>query len=110
MTAKFSAPNRAIMLAVAAVLQAAAARQADAGPLPTPCAGGACGVHAGNLPFVQSGTAGATIAGKNLTVNQTSTSAILNWKDFDIAAGNAVNFVQPSSTSAPRSSLRSASR
>jgi filamentous hemagglutinin family protein len=56
-------------------------------------------VHAGNLPFVQSGTAGATIAGKNLTVNQTSAAAILNWKDFDIAAGNSVNFVQPSSTS-----------
>ena len=98
MTAKFSAPNRAIMLAVAAILQAAAARQAHAGPLPTPCAGGACGVHSGNLPFVQSGAAGATISGKNLTVNQTSAAAILNWKDFDIAAGNSVNFVQPSST------------
>lgn len=35
-----------------------------------------------------------------LTVTQSSSSAVVNWQSFSVAQGNAVNFVQPSSTSA----------
>jgi filamentous hemagglutinin family protein len=47
-------------------------------------------------------TAGAaTAAGtqNTLNINQTSNNAVLNWSSFNIAAGNSVNFKQPSSSS-----------
>jgi filamentous hemagglutinin family protein len=37
--------------------------------------------------------------GTNLTINQASQTAILNWQNFNIDKGYSVNFVQPSSTS-----------
>lgn len=36
----------------------------------------------------------------SLTVNQASSRAIVNWNSFSVAAGAAVNFVQPNSLSA----------
>ena len=38
-------------------------------------------------------------ANKDLTINQTLQTAILNWQSFDIDNGYSVNFVQPNSTS-----------
>ncbi|NJD08061.1 MAG: filamentous hemagglutinin N-terminal domain-containing protein, partial [Methylococcaceae bacterium] len=43
-----------------------------------------------------SGTFGAN--GRSLTVDQTTAKAILDWNRFDIAAGNAVRFNQPSAS------------
>ncbi len=70
-----------------------------AGPvLPTPCTPGICGAT-GASQFVTGGAA-TTVAGKNsLTVDQTTKSAILNWSSFNIGAGGAVVFNQPSSSS-----------
>ncbi|HTB66252.1 MAG TPA: filamentous hemagglutinin family protein [Steroidobacteraceae bacterium] len=65
------------------------------GQLPVPCLPGTCGANAG---FVTSGTASAVVAGKNLTVNQTTNSATLNWSSFNIAADGKVTFVQPTSS------------
>ena len=88
-----------VVLAVGAILQASA-RYAVAAPppLPTPCA--PCNVTGNSLPFVQSGSAGASYSGKTLQVNQATNTAILNWQDFNIASGYSVNFKQPSSTAA----------
>ncbi|WP_017364662.1 filamentous haemagglutinin family protein [Methylococcus capsulatus] len=65
-------------------------------------AGGAA--HAGSLPvpagvFVSSGSADQSVAGNLMTINQHSDRAILNWKSFDIGAGNTVQFKQPSASS-----------
>jgi filamentous hemagglutinin family protein len=62
--------------------------------LPIPCQPGACN----NASFVTSGTASAVAKGSNLTVNQTSNSATLNWASFNIGANGTVVFQQPSST------------
>ncbi len=65
-----------------------------AGPLPVPC--GACASV--NNAFVTAGSASTVQSGNNLTINQTTQTAILNWQSFNIAPGNSVNFVQPSTT------------
>lgn len=44
-------------------------------------------------------TADYSADGGKLTVNQTTDKAVLDWQSFDIAAGHAVQFVQPGSTS-----------
>ena len=49
--------------------------------------------------FVGSGSATMVTAGNNMTVNQTSAHATLNWQSFNISSGNSVNFVQPDSSS-----------
>src|SRR5215475_9200525 len=76
---------------------AAQCSQGQAAPpatqLPVPCQPGICGT---NPSFVTSGAASATVAGKNLSVNQTTNSATLNWSSFNIGADGTVNFVQPS--------------
>ncbi len=81
-------------------------------PLPTPCAGAPCGINLGNTPFVQSGQIGngglPAINGTTMAINQLSKSAILNWKDFNIANGYSVKFTQPSSTSAALNRIWSA--
>lgn len=60
--------------------------------------------HALALP-----TGGAVVAGSativapgpgTLTINQGSTSAIINWQGFNVGAGEAVRFIQPSSAAA----------
>jgi len=67
-------------------------------PLPTPCLAGSCGPSAGN--FVQSGVVQAVTSGNTLNVTQSTSKAILNWADFNIASGYVVNFKQPSSNAA----------
>tara|TARA_R110001592_G_C13192015_1_gene752944 strand:- start:3893 stop:14779 length:10887 start_codon:yes stop_codon:yes gene_type:complete len=59
--------------------------------LPVPCSGGSCGGKA----FVELGN--VSIESKipsNLTINQRSEKAYLNWQSFDIAKGNTVEFKQ----------------
>ena len=71
---------------------------ATAGNLPVPCiAAGSCGVT-GPATWVSSGNATATQTANQLTINQTSATAVLNWQSFNIGSGSSVNFVQPSSS------------
>lgn len=63
-----------------------------AAALPTPCAGG-CGPSA-NLSFVQAGSAAISSSGTVMSIQQRTPTAILNWRDFNIAQGNSVNFKQ----------------
>jgi filamentous hemagglutinin len=78
---------------------------AHAATLPIPCSTGTCvnlsGVpaSASGLPFATYGSASWALSGSTLTVNQTSTNAILNWLSFNISKDGTVNFVQPSSAS-----------
>ena len=66
--------------------------------LPTPCIAGACGSA---VPAFNSyGKAGAAFSGSTLNVTQTTSKAVLNWANFNIANGYTVNFVQPSATAA----------
>jgi filamentous hemagglutinin family protein len=86
--------------AILALAQANAVRQAAvAAPprLPVPCIANSCGPKAPQ--FVTYGNATAVQSGNSLTVNQTSTSAILNWQSFNIDAGASVQFNQPTSAS-----------
>ena len=50
--------------------------------------------------MVSSGAASIRQSGANLSVVQTSPSAIVNWGSFSIGQGNAVTFDQPSASSA----------
>lgn len=68
----------------------------DAADLPVPCAGGSCGPNVSG--WLTSGNATATIVGNTLNVNQTSSSATLNWAQFNISADGIVNFQQPSAS------------
>ena len=78
---------------------------AHAATLPIPCGSGTCvniaGVPASatGLPFASSGSASWALSGSKLTVNQTSTNAILNWMSFNISKDGTVQFVQPTSSS-----------
>ena len=73
-------------------------------PLPMPCGG--CGNFAGTttpIPFqqLQVGQQPVTLSSTsstNLTINQPTQVAILNWQQFNISKGYSVNFVQPSTT------------
>jgi filamentous hemagglutinin family protein len=65
--------------------------------LPVPCLAGSCGTNASG--FVTTGTATAAQSGKTLSVNQTSSTATLNWSSFNISADGQVVFKQPSATS-----------
>jgi filamentous hemagglutinin family protein len=65
------------------------------GTLPVPCQPGTCGT---NPSFVTSGNASAVVAGKSLSVNQTTNSATLNWSSFNIASDGKVSFVQPTAS------------
>ena len=100
MTAPDTTPHsrsNLVAFAVAAALAACVPReQAEAGQLPVPCGGAACGANAST--WVSGGNATLAQGGNTMTVNQTSTSAILNWQSFNISADGKVNFVQPSST------------
>src|SRR6202789_2463119 len=68
--------------------------------LPTKCGpGNSCGSAA--TSFLQFGSATAAMSGSNtLNVTQTTTQAIVNWANFNIANGFKVNFIQPSATAA----------
>jgi filamentous hemagglutinin len=70
---------------------------AAAPTLPIPCSPGACGASANR--FVTAGNVTAVATKNNLTVNQTTNSAILNWSSFNVGAGASVNFKQPNAGS-----------
>lgn len=68
--------------------------------LPVPCAGGSCMPQGATAPgWVQSGAASLAQSGARMTVNQASTSALLNWQKFNISADGSVRFNQPGSGS-----------
>lgn len=72
---------------------------AQAPPLPTPCAGGPCGVNPVPTNFVTAGQVAAPIvSGTTMTIQQQSDRAILNWQDFNVASGYQVKFNQPGAT------------
>src|ERR1700758_374560 len=81
--------------ACALALASAAAAAPPPPALPVPCIAGSCGPNATN--FVAQGTASAVQSGNSLTINQSSNSALLNWKSFNIGANGVVTFDQPSS-------------
>src|SRR5581483_11966103 len=86
------------LVATAATLLDGRARAAT---LPVPCAAGTCaGIPGWSAPggFVTSGAASAVQTGSQLTVNQTTNTATLNWQSFNISADGKVTFVQPSSS------------
>ncbi len=49
---------------------------------------------------VSGGATIATTAPNTLTINQSTTTASINWQDFSIASGETTRFVVPTSTSA----------
>ncbi len=75
-------------------------------PLPTPCIAANCGASAQS--FVQYGAATAVSYGTSLNVTQSTSKAVLNWADFNIANGFTVNFIQPSATAAVLNNIWSA--
>lgn len=85
-----------ILLAVCGASVCGAAAAAPPPPLPVPCAAAACGAI---NTWLTSGSASLAQSGRRMDINQTSPTATLNWQSFDIAAGNTVNFIQPSSNS-----------
>ena len=68
--------------------------------LPVPCVGGACAPAGGPSVWVTSGQVQApVVTAGNMTINQQSDRATLNWQTFNIGAGNSVEFKQPSADS-----------
>ncbi len=94
----FKLRNHALLsaLATAGLISIAQSFAAPMPTLPTPCAGGPCGTSPINTPFVQAGSATATTIGTAMTISQSKPTAILNWRDFNIAKGYSVEFKQPS--------------
>ncbi len=88
--------SRALSFALCCLL---AAPPLPAAPLPVPCAGGSCA--GGPSVWVTQGiaTAVTNAAGTRLDINQSSERAVLNWAEFNVAAGNTVNFNQPGANS-----------
>ncbi len=85
---------RQILVASYCAGLASAAAAAD---LPVPCIAGSCGTN-GPTTWVTSGAANAILQGNNLTINQTSQNAILNWRSFNISQDGSVEFKQPDAT------------
>ena len=66
---------------------------AVAAELPVPCVAGVCG---SSVPdFVGAGTATATVTGNTMRIDQSSSSALLNWRSFNVSADGTVTFRQP---------------
>jgi filamentous hemagglutinin family protein len=86
----------ATLLALCSISVCGAAVAAPPPPLPVPCAAAACGAI---NTWVTSGSASLAQSGGRMDITQTSPTATLNWQSFDIAAGNTVNFIQPSTNS-----------
>jgi filamentous hemagglutinin family protein len=93
------ASERLALVLGIALYTALAGLPVAAGGLPVTCAAGSCG--GGPTVWVTQGAATAVTnaAGTQLDVNQTSDRAVLNWAEFNVAAGNKVNFNQPGSSS-----------
>ncbi|HEY8332155.1 MAG TPA: filamentous hemagglutinin N-terminal domain-containing protein, partial [Tardiphaga sp.] len=91
LTQRFAAaagPRRALLLATTALTSSVIVGQALAQSLPT---GGS--VAAGAVAI-------AAPSSTQLTITQTSPSAVVNWQSFSVGQGAAVNIQQPGSTSA----------
>ena len=58
---------------------------------------------------VSAGSASIATSGNTLTVNQTSNKAVIDWRGFDIGAGETTQFVQPGSTSIALNRVNSSS-
>jgi filamentous hemagglutinin family protein len=100
-TGSGAAPERAAVLLGSATLAFLAGISANtdvlAAELPVPCAAGTCG---STVPgFVGNGSATATVTGNTLRVDQTSNSALLNWRSFNISQDGTVTFRQPDRSS-----------
>lgn len=104
--------NMRIRWAVATALLSSASPGTHAAPpqpkLPTPCIGTPCGTNTSNVSFVTAGQASAVVSGNKLSVTQTTNTAILNWRDFNIASGSSVNFIQPNSSASALNRIWSA--
>jgi len=74
-------------------------RDVSAAQLPVPCVTASCGTQGGPNGFVTSGAASALQSGNKLTINQTSSNAVLNWSSFNVSANGQVVFQQPSANS-----------
>ncbi|MCU0868184.1 MAG: filamentous hemagglutinin N-terminal domain-containing protein, partial [Burkholderiales bacterium] len=68
-----------------------------AGTIPIPVLDAAGGANIASFGNVSAATS-ALHGGQLLTVTQASQRAIVNWQSFDVAAGSAVRFDQPSTT------------
>jgi filamentous hemagglutinin family protein len=66
--------------------------------LPVPCATGTCGTSGPNTWLAPGSHATRSQTSSTLNINQQSQQAILNWSSFNIAAGSAVKFNQPSTS------------
>ncbi len=86
------------VLFAAATMTFAAAPPAGATELPRTCAAASCGAT-GPTAFVTQGSASLSATATKLTVTQASTSAVLNWSNFNISADGTVTFVQPNASS-----------
>ena len=91
-------PRMNLARAVKVALSAVAALSANTGhaELPVPCTSGCVN---GPSTWVTSGNAGAVYQGQNLTINQTTPSAVMNWQSFNVGADNSVEFKQPDANS-----------
>lgn len=86
--------HRLLRVAGSVVLAIPGAPLAFSSQLPLPCVAGSCGLT-GPASWVTSGAATGTIVGNTLTINQTTSSATLNWQNFNISADGSVVFKQP---------------
>lgn len=92
--------RRVVSAVIGGVVGAGFVDQALAAKLPVPCLAGACGPATGApVGFVSSGTATSVQSGNLLTINQSSSKAILNWQSFNVSADGKVVFNQPSKSS-----------
>lgn len=84
---------RRLALVLLAAFYGAAPLTAPAADLPVACGAGACA--GGPSVWVTQGAATSALTGNRLDVNQTSDKAVLNWAEFNVAAGKEVKFNQP---------------
>jgi filamentous hemagglutinin family protein len=94
---RFSKLREAVWLALGACTVCSGAIAAGA-TLPMPCAPGACGAT-GASQFITGGTATAVVTQNSLKINQTTSTAILNWSSFNIGSNASVVFNQPAASS-----------
>lgn len=92
-----SAKSRHLPLRVRSALMLSAGMLALASVTPTRAA-----VAPTALPTngtVVAGSASLSTSGADMTINQSSNRAVINWNSFDVGSGASVTFTQPSSTS-----------
>ncbi len=89
-------PDRELAGIVVGIASGVALAAPPVPSLPVPCVAGNCGANASG--FVSSGSATAVQSGSNLTVQQSTAQAALNWASFNVGKGDSVTFEQPSSS------------